>query len=580
MLRVGDGALCPSAAAACSRAAPVFVDEVDSSSGALLSSTPVSGVALSSTDINLGVLTRCADGTCVVFAATAAAAGAQPSASEPYFAADRVIVRVGADKSVDTSTRVPYAAYPGIITGICSVDGSGFWLAGNASAPGLGYVAAGSSNVTGVMSARMGQMGYYHGYITHCAVQASPAPAQMLLMVTEGDVFYSLVSPPTQNLTAPGQLRTNLVAYNHVATGTGKQLLLAPQSGVVWAGILPNLACFDTRGIALPGTAWQNGFAGYQANIGPSGFCSSLYDNSGSGDFMGLAVSVGESQLFWVSRRGVFASTTPIYAASDGSALANGKATLRSLAAGSFYEYRGIAAAPFTIEAAQTSAAAATSSASATASGSATASSLPSASAQPTQTAIQTASATISVVSTASTSMTATSSATSLPSASSSPSAHASLSATASTFLCAAGYFLSGSSTCMPCCPGTYSLGGAIACALCPAGTYGSSAGLTTAACSGACENCPAGTAYPLSISTVSADARAVPASLGLKLWPATHPLNPLHVDLVVAPLALCQEMTSIAACEAAATFESADGILRFVVGTAAAFNMHATCAG
>ena len=74
----------------------------------------------------------------------------------------------------------------------------------------------------------------------------------------------------------------------------------------------------------------------------------------------------------------------------------------------------------------------------------------------------------------------------------------------------------------------------------------------------------------------VVADARAVPATLGLQLWPAAHPANPQGVDLVVAPLAQCKLMTSDAACAAAATIAGADGTLRFVVGAAAAFNMEA----
>ena len=85
-------------------------------------------------------------------------------------------------------------------------------------------------------------------------------------------------------------------------------------------------------------------------------------------------------------------------------------------------------------------------------------------------------------------------------------------------------------------------------------------------------------------LACAAADARAVPASLGLQLWPAAHPQNAQRVDLVVAPLALCQQMTSAAACAAAASVVGADGVARLVVGTAAALNMEAdealACAG
>ena len=67
-----------------------------------------------------------------------------------------------------------------------------------------------------------------------------------------------------------------------------------------------------------------------------------------------------------------------------------------------------------------------------------------------------------------------------------------------------------------------------------------------------------------------------MPAALGLQLWPAMHPQNPPRVALVVAPLAQCQQMTSSAACAAAATVVGADGATRYVVGTAAAFTMEA----
>ena len=191
------------------------------------------------------------------------------------------------------------------------------------------------------------------------------------------------------------------------------------------------------------------------------------------------------------------------------------------------------------------------------------------------------ASLSTTVSSTGSRSLIASASGTASSSAAVSPSNTASTS-------CSAGYFLSGS-LCAPCYPGTFALAGAAVCSLCPAGTWGGHAGLATAACSGACAGCAAGTAFPppsaspAALSCVAADARAVPAALGLQLWPAMHPQNPQRADLVVAPLATCQQMTSAAACAAAASVAGADGVTRYVVGTAAAFNMEAdetlTCA-
>ena len=67
---------------------------------------------------------------------------------------------------------------------------------------------------------------------------------------------------------------------------------------------------------------------------------------------------------------------------------------------------------------------------------------------------------------------------------------------------------------------------------------------------------------------------RAVPSSLGLLLWPAAG--NSQHVDLLIAPLAICQTLIPAAACATSSSVVGADGITRFVVGTAAAFHMEA----
>jgi hypothetical protein len=132
---------------------------------------------------------------------------------------------------------------------------------------------------------------------------------------------------------------------------------------------------------------------------------------------------------------------------------------------------------------------------------------------------------------------------------------------------------------CVLCPPGTFSLAGATSCSLCPAGTFGDRAGLTTDACSGACTTCVAGStaavaASPAPLTCSAGAARAVPSSLGLQIWPAANAANSRGVDLLVAPLALCRQMTSDAACAAAASVAGVDGVTRFIVGTAAAFNV------
>ena len=154
--------------------------------------------------------------------------------------------------------------------------------------------------------------------------------------------------------------------------------------------------------------------------------------------------------------------------------------------------------------------------------------------------------------------------------------------------LCKPGFYSgSGFAPCVPCSPGTFaSAAGSQTCELCPAGTFGDHAGLASAACSGACAACTAGStadstagtmAPPASLTCGAADARAIPGALGLQLWPAAHPANPQSVNLIVAPLALCQQLAGAAACGAAASVVGADGVTRFVVGTAAALNMEAS---
>jgi hypothetical protein len=152
---------------------------------------------------------------------------------------------------------------------------------------------------------------------------------------------------------------------------------------------------------------------------------------------------------------------------------------------------------------------------------------------------------------------------------------------------CAAGSWSGpGSPSCILCSPGTYSSSaGASSCTPCPAGTYGSSAGLTSSTCTGPCAStaaCPLGTAYPppaapiTGLSCASSAVRAVPASLGVLLWPAANPSNPQQVDLVIAPLDVCQRLRGTCSAQASNTVVGADGIMRYIVGTAAALNLEA----
>jgi len=219
-LRVGDGVYCPSAAnASCTVAAPLYLDEYSLPSGALVSSVPVPGATLSSIDQYLGSLSRSADGTSLAFGANLAPAGMAPSMpiqsfvyTGVVFSSARVVVRVNSSGVIDTSTRLSATDYNGTIKGVCSMDGTGFWIAGTVLNACISYVgfgsAAGSGNVVSVAhdttcSTSGSQNGFYFG----CTAVASP---NRLFFTRSFDsfAFIDQPAPPTQSAlwTTPGGL--------------------------------------------------------------------------------------------------------------------------------------------------------------------------------------------------------------------------------------------------------------------------------------------------------------------------------------------------------------------------------------
>ena len=151
-LRVASSAgatpACPSADAACARATEVYLDEYDVGTlptFSLVRTQLIAGVTLSGTDFYVGQLVPCADGSCVIFAAGTDAPGTAPQAGPPYWPAPRVIVRISQDGTIDASTRIAAADFNGVVKGVCSFDGSGYWVVGNATNGGcVGYVKHGA----------------------------------------------------------------------------------------------------------------------------------------------------------------------------------------------------------------------------------------------------------------------------------------------------------------------------------------------------------------------------------------------------------------------------------------------------
>lgn len=153
--------------------------------------------------------------------------------------------------------------------------------------------------------------------------------------------------------------------------------------------------------------------------------------------------------------------------------------------------------------------------------------------------------------------------------------------------ICPAGTWgQSGMTACILCSAGTYSLSGSSSCTPCPAGTYGSSTGLKTSACTASCtsaEACPLGTVYPppaapiSGLSCLSSGARAVPTSLGLKMLPAAHPLNSRGVDLIIASLGICQQLTSTCSTLPSDAIVGVDVSTQYIVGTSEELHMESS---
>jgi hypothetical protein len=154
-LRVGRGG--GSSAALTQAAAATFLDEY-TPAGALVQSIEMP-VKLSGVDLSSGTLSRSADGAFLTFAGVSAPEGA-PSVCGPggsgvtnyasnscFPNAPRSIVRVDAGGNVAV-TNISSSLYDGIISGVCSYDGTGYWIAGNATttsaAKGVAYVPHGN----------------------------------------------------------------------------------------------------------------------------------------------------------------------------------------------------------------------------------------------------------------------------------------------------------------------------------------------------------------------------------------------------------------------------------------------------
>ena len=366
---VGDGVLCPSAAVACSRAAPLALNEYNLATGALVSSTRIAGATLSATDQYVGALSRSADGTCVVFGANAAPSATAASANAiarvqpgPYFPGNVVVVKVGANGVPDTTTQLSSAAYNGIIKGACTFDGSGFWLAGNASNTCVGYVAYGLSAFVNVAhdASCTTPDGVMNSFYTGC--QAAANPNQIYL--TRNWAQFGFVDIPTPNLLSAAWTTDGGMNLNSEAGGWTSTNTLQFNFPYSFTQVITNRAQSQFWAIEpfLCGIAYGSGYATLPWLTSPPwGF---LLDGTGGSaspcPISGLTLSPDETRLFFSAHASIYwMYSTP--AANFDEAMGNTYSGVNVGTGGlgvnwwllatlpaPFYEFRGIALAPAT----------------------------------------------------------------------------------------------------------------------------------------------------------------------------------------------------------------------------------------
>ncbi|MFY9622040.1 MAG: Calx-beta domain-containing protein [Pyrinomonadaceae bacterium] len=148
--RMGDGA-----AALSANGTAVFLDEY-TSAGVLVQSIPVPTttvgaqrrVVCSGTATSEGYLTRSTDGQYVVFPGYDAAVGAASLATSASTTFPRVIGRVNASGTLDTSTALTDAISGGNPRGATSTNGTDLWISGTSSGGGIRYATLGATTST------------------------------------------------------------------------------------------------------------------------------------------------------------------------------------------------------------------------------------------------------------------------------------------------------------------------------------------------------------------------------------------------------------------------------------------------
>jgi len=339
VVRVGDGALCPSTSTSCTRATQVYIDEYNYITGGLIGSQTLAGITLSGNDQYVGALSRCADGTCTVFGAQTAPTSTVATTTSPYFTGNRVIVRVKSDNSIDTSTTLAQADYNGLFKGVCSKDGTGYWIAGNATNTCIGYVAHGtsSSNFVNVANNANCQTaeGIMHSLYTGCVVVNNPTN----IYFTRTYAIYGFVdvtSTPSSSWTTANSLAITGTTTSVLNSGFNNpwyfsQIITNYAQTLFWI-VEPNqcgiVLCRDRSSLpTLPraANALANG-------------CSYVFSgNPGTQPcaFSGLALSPDENTMFFTAGNTIYSFPSQ-----------GGPIGVVAFTTG-FYEFRGISIPPY-----------------------------------------------------------------------------------------------------------------------------------------------------------------------------------------------------------------------------------------
>jgi hypothetical protein len=371
------------------RAGELSIDEISTT---ILGQPPVSsrvlkGVTLHSNSYDLGAISLSSDGVYAAFAGLAApfnvSSGMKPTGLAPpanpfactpqcYTGINRVIARISWDGSISTSTFIPASQFEGIVKGVCSVDGSSYFLVGNASdtcdgvtakCPSIGYIQHGSSNLVNVFQApnpvASGSTGngaainYGRSYVS-CAVRDKKAYFLRNGQVSNTQIVGSVVDvinmASTAILADPISITTAnypaiaLPADLMVGTSTAttalspKQILVNRDQTSFWASFF-----FTKNG---PGAAAPLDRGGIYVGATTKGM-TQLLATPASYLVTGMTLSTDERTLYFITR-GLNAGlpANNLYSVSAQPCGGTGCTPALLTSAGAGFEYRGISLAP------------------------------------------------------------------------------------------------------------------------------------------------------------------------------------------------------------------------------------------